>query len=73
MTYIGVTNCLEKRVYKHKEKINEGYTRKYNVNKLVYYEEFQYVEDAINREKQLKNWRKEWKINLIKEFNPSFE
>ena len=70
--YIGVTNDLFRRVMEHKEKSIEGFTSKYNVNKLVYYELTDSIEAAINREKQLKRWHREWKINLIKETNPNF-
>jgi len=67
--YIGVTNDLERRVLEHKQKINEGFTSKYNVNMLVYFESFQYINDAILREKRLKKWNRQWKINLIEEEN----
>lgn len=71
--YIGVTSNLPKRIWEHKNKIVEGFTQKYQVNKLVYYETTDSAEAAIKREKQLKNWHREWKINLIKEFNPEFK
>ncbi len=67
--YIGVTNDLERRVLEHKQKINEGFTSKYEVNRLVYFESFQYINDAILREKHLKKWNRQWKINLIEEEN----
>jgi len=67
--YIGVTNDLERRVLEHKQKINEGFTSKYDVNRLVYFESFQYINDAILREKRLKKWNRHWKINLIEEEN----
>ena len=67
--YIGVTNDLERRVLEHKQKRNEGFTSKYNVNMLVYFESFQYINDAILREKRLKKWNRQWKINLIEEEN----
>ena len=70
--YIGVTSNLPKRVREHKNKVVEGFTEKYNVDKLVYYETTDSIESAIKREKQLKNWHREWKINLIKEINPEF-
>ena len=70
--YIGVTSNLPKRVWEHKNKVVEGFTEKYNVDKLVYYETTDSIESAIKREKQLKNWHREWKINLIKENNPDF-
>ncbi|MBE7704171.1 MAG: GIY-YIG nuclease family protein, partial [Cyanobacteria bacterium SIG28] len=71
--YIGVTSNLQKRVWEHKNKVVKGFTEKYNVNKLVYYELTDSIETAINREKQLKRWHREWKINLIKEINPEFK
>jgi len=71
--YIGVTDNLIKRVYQHKMKMVPGFTEKYNTNKLVYYEVFEDINEAIKREKRLKNWHREWKINLIKEKNPNFE
>lgn len=70
--YIGVTGDLIKCVYQH-NKIFEGFTKKYNVDKLVYYEIYNNVEDAIRREKQLKNWHRDWKMRLIGENNPEFE
>lgn len=71
--YIGVTSNLQKRVWEHKNKVVKGFTEKYNVNKLVYYELTDSIESAINREKQLKRWHRQWKINLIKEMNPEFK
>lgn len=68
--YIGVTENLQKRIWEHKNKVVEGFTEKYNVNKLVYYDSTNSIESAINREKQLKRWHRQWKINLIKENNP---
>lgn len=68
--YIGVTSNLQKRIWEHKNKVIDGYTAKYNVYKLVYYELTDSIESAINREKQLKHWHRQWKINLIKEMNP---
>ena len=73
MFYIGVTNNLLRRVYEHKNKLNDGFTKRYNINKLVYYEHFNDPRYAIDREKQLKNWHRDWKINLIKETNPDFQ
>lgn len=67
--YIGVTNNIERRVLEHKEKINEGFTSRYNISRLVYFETFQYINDAILREKRLKKWNRQWKINLIEEEN----
>lgn len=67
--YIGMTNDLERRMFEHKHKLVEGFTKKYMLDKLVYFEHFQYVNDAIKREKQLKSWRRQWKIDLIEEEN----
>ena len=71
--YIGVTNDLERRVFEHKNKINEGFTSKYNVILLVYFEYFQFINDAILREKRLKKWNRQWKINLIEEENKDWK
>ncbi len=71
--YIGVTSNLQRRVWEHKNKVVKGFTEKYNINKLVYYEITDSIESAIIREKQLKNWHRDWKINLIKEINPEFK
>ena len=70
--YIGMTNDLAMRVAEHKAHINKGFTDIYDCKVLVYYEEFPSADQAIAREKQLKNWHREWKINLIKEKNPEF-
>lgn len=71
--YTGVTSHLYGRVLQHKTKILRGFTSRYNVNKLVYYEEYQYVQDAIRREKQIKNWHRQWKMNQITKSNPSWK
>jgi len=71
--YIGVTNDLERRIFEHKNKLVEGFTKKYNLNKLIYYEMTEDINSAIEREKQLKNWHRDWKINLIKSFNPMWK
>lgn len=68
--YIGVTNNLFNRIFIHRTGYNDGFSKKYCLNKLVYYEEYWDIRDAITREKQLKNWHRRWKINLIKENNP---
>ncbi len=68
--YIGVTSNLYKRIFEHKNKLKGGFTSKYNINKLVYYELTENIESAIKREKQLKRWHRNWKINLIQEKNP---
>ena len=71
--YIGVTSNIQQRIWQHKHKIFEGFTKKYNVDKLVYYEITNSIESALNREKQLKRWHRQWKINRIKTVNPNFE
>ena len=71
--YIGITNDLERRTFEHKNKIVESFTKKYNLTKLIYYEITTDVESAIMREKQLKNWHRDWKINLINQFNPEWK
>ena len=68
--YIGVTNDLDKRLQEHRSGQGSQYTNKYKVHYLVYYEEFQSIQLAIEREKKLKNWRRAWKIELIKSVNP---
>ncbi len=67
--YIGVTNDLQRRVYEHKNKLIEGFTKRYNITKLVYYETTNSIEAAIRREKQLKNWKRVWKMELIESVN----
>ena len=71
--YIGVTNNLVRRIFEHKNKLVEGFAMKYNLYKLVYYEITNDINSALEREKQLKNWHREWKINLINSFNPSWK
>ena len=68
--YIGVTNNIERRASEHRMGLVKGFTSKYNVNKLVYYEEHNDIGDAITREKQLKKWKRAWKLQLIEEMNP---
>jgi putative endonuclease len=70
--YIGVTSDLVKRVYQHKTKIVAGFTSRYNVHRLVWYECYDDPVNAIAREKELKKWRREWKINLIERTNPEW-
>lgn len=67
--YIGMTNDLERRIFEHKKKLVEGFTKTYSLEKLIYFEQYQYVNDAIKREKQLKNWNRQWKIDLIEKEN----
>lgn len=71
--YIGITSGLVQRIWQHKNKMVEGFTQKYNVNKLVYYELHPNAESAITREKQMKKWRRSWKIRLIEEKNPDWK
>jgi len=71
--YIGVTANLSKRLYEHYDETASKFTKKYNIKDLIYYEEFSDINQAIIREKQLKNWHKEWKLNLIKIINPKLE
>ena len=71
--YIGVINDLVRRIGEHKLEITEGFTKRYSVHKLVYFEQFDDVENAIRREKQLKKYNRAWKIRLIEEFNPNWD
>ena len=71
--YIGVTNDLMRRVFEHKEKLTEGFTKKYNITMLVYYETASDIQVAIAREKQLKSWRRSKKIALIESSNPQWK
>ena len=70
--YIGVTSNLIKRIQEHKNKLVDGFTKKYNVDKLVYYEQTEQINSALAREKALKKWNREWKINLIEKENPNW-
>lgn len=71
--YIGVTNDLERRVKEHKQGNGSEFTSKYQLTYLVYFETVSDIDTAIKREKQLKNWHRQWKINLIKEINPDLK
>ena len=71
--YVGVTNNLERRIYEHENKLIKGFTEKYNVNKLVYFEETQDVNAAIEREKEIKKWRREKKNQLVNLMNPKWD
>jgi putative endonuclease len=71
--YTGITSNLEQRLYEHKNKLHKGFTEKYNVNKLVYFEETTDVYEAITREKQIKGWKREKKNKLVEEMNPTWE
>jgi putative endonuclease len=70
--YVGVTNNLVRRVYEHREKLLKGFTEKYNVSRLVYYEQFGEIGLALQRERRLKKWNRAWKIELIEERNPNW-
>ncbi|MFT7879946.1 MAG: GIY-YIG nuclease family protein [Sulfurimonas sp.] len=70
--YIGVTSELAKRVHEHKTKVVSGFSKQYNLDKLVYYEILDSIEEAIKREKQLKNWHRQWKVELIENKNPEW-
>jgi putative endonuclease len=71
--YIGVTNDLIRRVAEHRLKQENGFTKKYDVHRLVYFEQFDDAENAIKREKQLKGWNRAWKIRLIEQLNPNWD
>ncbi len=71
--YIGVTANLSKRLMQHQTGEGSKFTSRYNVTDLIYFEEFLDINQAIAREKQLKNWKREWKLNLVKEMNPKLE
>ncbi len=71
--YIGVTSDLIKRIWEHKNKLVEGFTEKYGVDKLVYYEQFRGAEYALRREKRLKKYNRKWKIDLIEKINPNWK
>ena len=70
--YIGVTNNLVRRVYEHRNGLADGFTKKYQVHRLVYFEQYSDIEAAITREKRLKRWNRAWKIQLIEELNPNW-
>ena len=70
--YTGVTTDLIKRVWEHKQGIIDGFTKKYNVKQLVWYEQHNSIESAINREKALKEWQRKWKLRIIEELNPNW-
>lgn len=70
--YIGVTNDLLRRMFEHKNKLVEGFTQRYDVSRLVYYEKHQEIRAAIQREKLLKKWNRSWKLHLIEKHNPDW-
>ena len=71
--YIGVTSDLVKRIWEHKNNIVEGFTKRYNVHRLVWYELHGSMESAITREKRLKDWKRKWKLELIESNNPNWQ
>ncbi|HPD82853.1 MAG: GIY-YIG nuclease family protein [Alphaproteobacteria bacterium] len=71
--YIGMTNDLQRRLYEHKQKLVKGFTNKYSIDKLLYHETYDTADDAIKREKQLKKWRREKKVQLIETLNPNWK
>ena len=71
--YVGITSNLTRRVYEHKNKMVEGFTADYGLDKLIHYEVFDHPQDAIIREKQLKKWNRKWKLELIERQNPKWE
>ena len=71
--YVGMTNNLERRITEHKEQINKSFSSKYNISRLVWYEEFDTSISAIEKEKQIKTWQRQWKINLIEKENPNWK
>ncbi len=71
--YTGVTNNLERRVYEHKNDLVDGFSKKYKLHYLIYFEQYTDVREALAREKQLKNWHRNWKLNLIKQSNPKLK
>ncbi len=71
--YVGVTNDIARRGWEHQEGSVDGFTKTYGLKRLVHYEEFQSIADAIHREKRLKHWNRAWKVALIEERNPDWE
>ena len=71
--YIGVTNDLIRRVFEHKQHLAIGFTARYNLDKLVWFEQTEDINSGIAKEKQLKNWHRQWKVNLIEQANPNWQ
>ena len=71
--YVGMTSDLQKRIWEHKQGVVYGFTKKYGIKTLVYYEIFDDPENAIKREKELKKWKRVWKMRIIEEMNPEWE
>jgi len=70
--YVGMTNNLKRRIYEHKNNLIKGFTEKYNIHNLVYFEQTSNVKAALEREKNIKNWKRKWKIELIEKQNPNW-
>ncbi len=70
--YIGITNDLQRRIQEHKEKLIDGFTKRYDLTKLVFVESFEHIDNALMTEKRLKRWHRSWKISLIEKNNPSW-
>ena len=70
--YVGVTNNIKRRIFEHKNATHKTHVGYYNIKKLVYFEEHQWIQEAIRREKTIKKWKREWKINIISENNPDW-
>ena len=71
--YVGMTSDLIKRVYEHKQNLVDGFSKKYSIHNLVYYEHYSEAQEAIMREKQIKKWNRKWKLRLIEEKNPGWK
>ncbi len=71
--YTGLSNELERRILEHKNKVVKGFTTKYNLDKLVYFEEYETYSEAFERERRLKRWKRQWKIELIEKMNPEWK
>lgn len=71
--YVGMTSNLVQRIYQHKQKMVKGFSADHNVTKLVWFDSTNDVNEAVNKEQQMKKWKREWKLNLIEEDNPDWE
>ncbi len=71
--YVGITNDIYGRIWEHKTKTFKGFSSKYNIDRLVYYEIFEDVDEAITKEKKIKRWNREWKVDMINDFNPTWK
>jgi putative endonuclease len=71
--YTGITSNLPKRIYEHKNELADGFTKKYNIKILVYYEVYDDFDNAVRREKRLKRWNRDWKIKAVEEMNPEWK